>query len=171
METTPTPVELARRIFEALGDHDIDTMQSMSHPDIVDDFVAIGEFRGRLAVRGFFEELFGAFPDFRVSVLDVVGDPDHAVVQWRANGSFTGTPFQGIHATGRSVELRGIDVMRFEDGLVKHDVVYYDGLAFARQIGLLPREGTAADKAMTAAFNASHDVWARIRHPAKAGAH
>lgn len=83
----------------------------------------------------------------------------------------SGAPFQGIHPTGRSVELRGCDVFRVEDGKIRRNTIYYDGLAFARQIGLLPREGSATDKAMTAAFNASTDIRARLhRHPEPAQA-
>jgi steroid delta-isomerase-like uncharacterized protein len=130
----------------------------------VEDFVAIGEFRGRQQVRQFFSELFAAFPDFDIELLHMLGDDRRAVVQWRATGTFTGGPFQGVHATGRSVVLRGCDVMEFEDGRLTRNTVYYDGLGFARQIGMLPREGSSADKAMTAAFNAGVDVRSRIRH-------
>jgi hypothetical protein len=35
---------------------------------VVDDFVAVGVYRGRPAVRAFFTELFAAFPDFRVEI-------------------------------------------------------------------------------------------------------
>ena len=171
MEPTPTPVEIATRLMAAVSEHDLDTLTSIHHPDVVDDFVAVDEFRGSVAVRGFFEEVFAAFPDFRVEVESMVGDAEHAVVQWHATGTFTGAPFQGVHATGRSVHLRGCDVMLFEDQKLKHNTIYYDGLGFARQIGLLPKEGSAGDKAMTAAFNAGVDVWTRIRQPAKAGAH
>ena len=158
-----SPQERATEIFAAMKRHDLDGMQAHSHADVQDDFVAIGVFRGRDMVRRFFSEMFGAFPDFDIDVVHVTGDDRHAVVQWRATGTFTGTPFQGVHATGRSVDLRGCDVMRFEDGKLEHNTVYYDGLGFARQIGLLPREGSAADKAMTTAFNAGTDVRSRLR--------
>ena len=171
MEQTPTPVEVASQILDAVRRHDLDTMRSLSHPDVVDDFVAVGEFRGVTAAHGFFAEVFGAFPDFDLEVVNLVGDAEQAVAQWHATGTFTGSPFQGVHATGRPVELRGCDVMRVEDGKLKQNTIYYDGLGFARQIGLLPKRGSAGDKAMTAAFNAGVDVWARVRQPAKAGAH
>lgn len=171
MEPTPTPAEIAAEYFAALGEHDLDTALSMSHPDLVDDFVAVGELHGRGAVRDFFEEVFSAFPDFHLEVVEIVGDADRAFVQWRATGTFTGTPFQGVHATGRSIELRGCDALRFEAGKIRHNTVYYDGLGFARQIGLLPKQGSVGDKAMTAAFNAGVDVWTRVRQPAKTGAH
>lgn len=107
--------------------------------------------------------LFAALPDFDIEVVHITGDADHAVVQWEATGTFTGRPFQAVHATGRPIQLRGCDVMHFEEGKLKHNTVYYDGLGFARQIGLLPRAGSAADKAMTAAFNASIDLRSRAK--------
>ena len=122
-----------RRYFQAA--------QELTHPDVVDDFVAIGTFRGSRTVRQFFSELLGAYPDFTIEVVALLGDADRAVVQWRAIGTFTGRPFQGVHATGRHVEIRGCDVMRFEDGRLRENTIYYDGLGLARQIGMLPREG------------------------------
>ncbi|MGA7688534.1 MAG: ester cyclase [Jiangellales bacterium] len=129
----------------------------------MDDFVAIGVFSGVDAVVAFFAELFAAVPDFRIDVLNVTAEGDTAVVQWHATGTFTGGPFQGIHATGRSVDLRGCDVMRFDGGLLKHNAIYYDGLAFARQIGLLPTEGSSADRALQAVFNARTDALAQVK--------
>lgn len=162
-QAATAPTQVARELFAALRRHDLDALWERSHPDVVDDFVAIGVFSGRSRVRGFFADLFAAFPDFDIEVLHMVADDESAVIQWRASGTFTGSPFQGVHATGRSVDLRGCDVMEFEDGKLRHNTIYYDGLAFARQVGMLPREGSSADKAMTAAFNAGVDVRSRLR--------
>ena len=43
--------------------------------------------------------------------------------------------------------------MVFEDNFLRRNDVYYDALSFARQIGLLPSEGSLPDRGMTAAFN------------------
>jgi steroid delta-isomerase-like uncharacterized protein len=166
-----SPTTVARESFDALKRRDLDALQELWHPDVVDDFTALGQFYGKGMARAFFEELFGAFPDFEIEALHVIGDDEHAVVQWRATGTFTGSPFQGVHATGRSVELRGCDVMRIENGKLKRNTIYYDGLGFARQVGMLPREGSSADKAMTAACNAGTDLRARLRRSAKPMAH
>ena len=57
----------------------------------------------------------------------------------------------GIEPTGSAIDLPGFDVMRFDaDGRVTDNVVYYDGATFARQIGMLPRRDSAADRAMLA---------------------
>jgi steroid delta-isomerase-like uncharacterized protein len=151
--TTP-PSEIARQLFAALNTRDFDCLSRLGHEDVVDDFVVLGEVRGRAAVLKFFEELLGAFPDFRIDVARVTSAGEVAVVEWKAEGTFTGSPFQGILATGRRVRVRGVDCMRFEDGRLKHNTIYYDGASFARAIGLLPAQGSGAEKGMSAAFNA-----------------
>src|SRR5207248_5900437 len=133
---------------------DLEATTEFLHPDAVDDFVAIGQFHGRDAIHGFFREMYAAFPDFRITVERIVGDERTAVVQWEASGTFSGGPFQGILPTGRVARLRGVDVMDVQDGVLHHNTIYYDGAAFARAIGMLPRAGSAADRAVVAGFNA-----------------
>ena len=152
---TPTPSEMARTIFEALSKRDLDTAMKFNTDDAVDDFVAIGEFRGRLAIRRFFDELLAAFPDFDIAVDRIVGDDSAAVVQWHAAGTFSGGKFQGIEPTGKHVQIRGVDVMEFAEGRYVHNTIYYDGASFARQIGMLPRAGSGAEKVTLFGFNAS----------------
>jgi steroid delta-isomerase-like uncharacterized protein len=152
-ETTITPSEVARAIFDALSKKDLDAAFEFINSDTVDDFVAIGEFRGKPTIRRFFDELLAAFPDFEMTVDRIVGDRSTAVVQWHAAGSFSGGKFQGIEPTGKHVEIRGVDVMEITDGLVRHNTIYYDGASFARQIGLLPCTGSGTDKAMLSVFN------------------
>jgi steroid delta-isomerase-like uncharacterized protein len=148
-----TPAEVAGAIFDALGKKQLDDAMAHVAEDSVDDFVAIGSFEGRAAIRQFFEELLTAFPTFDVAVERIVGDDATATVQWKASGDFTGGPFQGVEPTGKYVEIRGVDVMEIVDGSVRHNTIYYDGAAFARQVGILPKAGTAMDRAMLSAFN------------------
>jgi hypothetical protein len=69
-------------------------------------------------------------------------------------GHFTGAPFLGIDPTGKLIELRGLDLLEIEDGETVSNTAYYDGAAFARQVGMLPPEGSGADRTMKSAFNA-----------------
>ena len=143
----------ARRYFAALADRDPGAAAKVWDPNGVDDVVPLGIYRGPDAIRAFFDEMFAAMPDARFSVERVVADDESAAVQWRAAGTFTGEPFQGIEATGRRVDLRGIDCLEIVDGKIVHNTGVFDGAAFARQIGLLPPEDSGADRAMRAGFN------------------
>jgi len=161
METstgTRTPSQIARDLFRRLfDDRDLSDPYQLWGEDSVDHFLAAGRsVRGAPALAQWFGELFAAVPDFRMEVLNAFDDGDRqAVVQWHADGTFTGSPFLGIEATGRRVEIRGVDVMRFDDdGTIEENTVYYDGAEFARQVGMLPARDSAADRMTLAAFNA-----------------
>ena len=160
---TKTPREVAQAIFDDLAKGDLSTIDRYVDELAVDDFVAIGQYHGREAIRGFFQELFTAFPVFRIEVERIVADDRTAVVQWEASGEFTGGPFIGIEPTGRHADVRGVDVMEIEGGRVRHNTIYYDGNTFARQIGMLPREGSIADKAVLTGFNTVTKLRAKIR--------
>ena len=129
-------------------------MASHWHADGVGDLVPLGPLRGPGGVRSFFAELFAALPDFEFTVTQMVIDSQGASVQWRMRGTFDGGAFQGLEPTGRRIDLRGVDCMEVdEDGLITSNVAYYDGAAFARQIGMLPTQDSGADRAMRAGFN------------------
>ena len=160
---TMTPAEVAQAAFDAVNRRDPDGVVANNAEDCEDNFVAVGVFRGKGDIKAFFVETFAAFPDFTMTVDRIVADDETAVVQWQAEGTFTGGPFQGVQPTGKRVEIQGVDVMEVRDGLLRRNTIYYDGAGFARQIGLLPPEGSRADRAMLAAFNAKTQVFSRLR--------
>jgi steroid delta-isomerase-like uncharacterized protein len=148
------PRERALWAFALLDRHDLSRAAEIWASDAVDDFLAIGVYRGRDAIVGFFTEFFGAFPDLRIEVEDVLTDDCRLVVRWHATGTFDGAPFLGVEPTGRRIELRGSDfVVLNDEGLVVENTIYYDGAGFARQIGMLPARDSTADRAITAVFN------------------
>jgi steroid delta-isomerase-like uncharacterized protein len=104
-----------------------------------------------------FRGLFDAIPDLHMEVEDVVVagqvGRERITVRWHITGTFSGAPYLGIEPTGRPLELRGMDLLDVEDGRIAGNNVYYDQLTFARQIGMLPAEGSLGDTAMTRAFN------------------
>ena len=167
MATTETtsPATLMRRLLAAVAAKDLDAMRAMWHNNVVDDFVALGMFEGKDAVGAFFAELFTAVPDMQFTINRIVGGDDRvAVGEWSITGTFDGGPFQGLEPTGRQVEIRGVDVMEFDGGLLCRTTIYYDGLRFARQVGILPTEGSAADRVMASSFNTLIRARKSLRH-------
>ena len=115
------------------------------------------EMHTREEVVAWFRGFFDAMPDLHMEVEDVVvaGEPgrERVTVRWRITGTFSGAPYLGIQPTGRPVDLHGMDLINVEDGRVAGNNIYYDQLAFARQIGMLPAEGSLGDRLMTGGFN------------------
>lgn len=162
---TRRAADLMRDAFDAITAKDLDRLAEVWDHRTADNFIALQlEVIGEADLRAFFEETFTALPDLQFTTEQIHDvDENTAVGQWRLSGTFSGGPFQGIEPTGKHIELRGIDVMTFEDGVLRHNDVYYDGLSFARQIGMLPTADSTADRAMTASFNAL----TRVKHAAR----
>jgi|SRR5215211_1188467 len=147
--------EHARSYFDALARRDPNAMVGHWREEGVDDIVPLDVLRGRDEIAAFFRELFAALPDLEMSVTRVVAGEREAAVEWRMTGHFTGQPFRGIEATGRALALRGIDLLEIEDGKIVSNTAHYDGMAFARQVGLLPPQDSPAERALRGAFNAT----------------
>ena len=146
--------EHVRSMFDAIARRDPEAVAEHWREDAVDDIVPIGVLRGRQAVADFWRETFAAVPDLEMTVTRVVAGETQAAVEWRLSGNFTGGPFQGIDPTGKRIELRGLDLFELEDGEIVSNTAYYDGASFARQVGMLPPEGSGAERTMRSAFNA-----------------
>ncbi len=74
-----------------------------------------------------------------------------------------GASWQGIAPTGNSFELDGVDHFVLRDGKIESNFVVFDQLQFARQIGMMPADGSTADRAMKAAFNGKTRLRERIK--------
>jgi steroid delta-isomerase-like uncharacterized protein len=144
----------ARSYFDALARRDPADMAAHWAEDGVEEIVPLGVFRGPREVERLFSELFAAVPDAKSEVRRLVSGEREVAVEWRMTGSFTGAPFQGLEPTGRRLELRGLDLLEIEDGKILSNTAYYDGAAFARQIGMLPALDSGAERAMKGAVNA-----------------
>ena len=164
---TRTPSQIAREAFRVLfEERDLSDPHRLWSDDSVDHFLAAGDsVRGAKALAEWFRGLFAAVPDFRMEIENVFDDGDRqATVQWRGTGTLNGSsPFLGIEPNGRRVEIRGVDVMRFDGGgKLEENTIYYDGAQFARDIGMLPPRDSAADRMTLAAFNAKTRLAKRL---------
>jgi steroid delta-isomerase-like uncharacterized protein len=145
--------ETAQKAFDALAARDPEALVEQWSEDGVEDIVAMGILRGRDEIRENTRALFASFPDFEPTFERIVADDRHATLQWRGTGTFSGEPYMGILPNGKRAGIRVIELMEVEDGKIVRNTVYYDGAAFARQIGMLPEQDSGAEKAMVAAFN------------------
>lgn len=146
--------ETVQGYFDAVIARDPEKMAAYWSPEGIEEILPVGIFRGPDEVKAYFTELFAAIPDFDMSVDRTLAHEDNVLVQWRANGTFSGGPLMGVDPTGRRVELRGLDWLEVEGELIARNTAFADGAALARGMGLLPPQGSAAEKAMFSAFNA-----------------
>ncbi len=80
------------------------------------------------------DAFLAAFPDARLTILDVVSEGDRTSTRWCAEGTHRGE-LMGAPPTGRRVRMTGIIVSRFVDGLVVEEWEEMDMLGLMRQLG------------------------------------
>jgi steroid delta-isomerase-like uncharacterized protein len=146
--------EHARSYYDALARRDVDAVGEHWREDGVEDLVPIGMLRGRQEIKDFFRSIFEAMPDAETTLVRIVAGDQLAAVEWRMSGTFSDAPFQGVDPTGKPVQVRGVDMLEIKDGEIVSNTAYYDGMAFARQVGMLPPQDSGAERAMKSAFNA-----------------
>lgn len=146
---------VARAYFEAVGRRDLDAMTGFYEPGGTGEIHGLIELVVPDTYRAWFANLFEAFPDFKFEILEVVASGEKAAVRWRARGSFTGpVRFEGMIANGAHVDVQGCDVLTIRDGRIQRNDAYMNAAEMARQLGALPPQGSAPEKALTAALNA-----------------
>ena len=149
-----TPEETVLSYFDAVIARDPAAMAEHWADEGIEDIVPVGVFRGPEEVKAYFTELFTAMPDAEMTVERTLAQDDNVLVQWRMSGTFDGGPLMGVDPTGRRIELRGLDWLEVEGDKITRNTAFADGAALARGMGLLPPQGSAAEKAMFGAFNA-----------------
>jgi predicted ester cyclase len=118
------------------GDVDafVDTLFAV---DAIDHDPAPGQGPGREGYRTFFRSLTIAFPDAHLEpAVHVVAD-DKIAFAYTLTGTHKGQ-FDGIAPTGKRVEVRGLQIGRFESGQIVERWGSSDQLGILTQIGAAP---------------------------------
>jgi ubiquinone/menaquinone biosynthesis C-methylase UbiE/predicted ester cyclase len=124
--TAADQTETARRALEEVcSGRDLDGIASVYHPDFVDHVNRL-TYRGHDGARRSVALYLELFPDLRFDVEEQVSEGDRVASRWTLRGTHR----------GRSVELRGIVISRFEDGQIIEDWAASDTMELVRQLGL-----------------------------------
>ena len=127
-----------RRLYELLSAGDVDGFGE----HVAEDFVEHDEMPGleptKEGVKQMFRMYLAAFPDLRMQAEDVLVSGDKVVARVRATGTHQGE-FMGMPATGQSVDVQLIDIIRFgDDGLAHEHWGVFDALGMMQQLGAIP---------------------------------
>jgi steroid delta-isomerase-like uncharacterized protein len=129
------------RYNDAWNDHDLDAIMAMHAPDMVFENHTAGESaQGPDAVREHIGSIFESWPDLRFETRRLYVRDGVVTQEWTASATHSNTMRRGdlvAEPTGEKIEWRGVDVIPYEDGLIKRKDVYSDSVSILRQVGLL----------------------------------
>jgi steroid delta-isomerase-like uncharacterized protein len=140
----------AERYVEAWNSRDADQIEPLVTPDVVWLDPALPEpARGVHEVKDFMRRSWVAFPDLRLSSGPMWLEPhgESMTWAWRMQGTHRGAiDPPGFAATGRRIDVDGVDVWDLADGRLERYRAYYDMATLARQIGAMPPPGSAGER-------------------------
>jgi ketosteroid isomerase-like protein len=134
------PAELVEQVRRAFETGDADALGALVTPDaeIRNPFTTVHGAEGFAELaRGF----AAAFSERRIEVVDVVGSGTAAVAEIRVRARHTGAmslPDGEAPPTGNEIGFEEAGVLRIRDGRIASWHSYYDAIALARQLGMVP---------------------------------
>ena len=128
------------RYNEAWNAHDLDAIMSMHAPDMVFENHTAGESATGEEARDHIGSIFDTWPDIEFTTRRLYVRDGLVVQEWTASATHQNTMRRGdliAEPSGNTVIWNGLDVIPFEDGLVKRKDVYSDSVSILHQLGLL----------------------------------
>jgi steroid delta-isomerase-like uncharacterized protein len=131
---------LIERYNDAWNAHDLDTIMSLHAPDMIFENHTAGESAQGEDVRAHIARIFDSWPDIHFTTRRLYVRDGLVAQEWTASATHVNTMRRGdleATPTGKRIEWRGMDLIPFEDGLIKRKDVYSDSVSILRQVGLL----------------------------------
>ena len=147
-----SPRELMLWTVGVINAHDTEALRQAYRPDTLYR-MPTGTLRGADEIVAYWRSLFAAVPDAALTALAVVAEGETVFLRWRLNGTHTGADLAGTAAGGARLSVDGVDHVTITDGTIASNVIVFDQMQLARQMGLLPAEGSRVDVALTYAHN------------------
>jgi steroid delta-isomerase-like uncharacterized protein len=114
-----------------------DVLALFSDDAIESDQAAPADSRGKKELEKGLQMFWKGFPDVKIDVPNLWAAGDYVAVE----GTFTGTntgPMGKMPKTGKQVTLHYAEVFKLKDGKITETWRFWNGVAMARQLGLIP---------------------------------
>lgn len=123
-----------QRFAEIVNSGQLGRLGEAIAPDVVDHDPAPSQGPGPAGFQATFAAMAASFPDLRVAADAVVADEENVAIAYQLTGTHQGE-FLGLAPTGRTIQVRGVQIGRFRDGLLVERWGSSDQLGILQQLG------------------------------------
>lgn len=95
-----------------------------------------GNIVGIADFKTYYQNFITGFSNIKFTVVDAFGQGDKIVKHWRFEGKHTGN-FFGIPATGKSVKVEGVTLVKMKNGRIAQEQDFMDNGVLMQQLGLV----------------------------------
>jgi len=126
-----------RAIEEVWNQGKMESLNEIWAPNYVNHDPINPDVRDLEGFKQYVSMIRNAFPDFKVTVDDMIAEGDKVATRWTARGTHKGD-LGKIAATGKQVTITGISLGRFVDGKTVEIWWSGDNLGMLQQLGVIP---------------------------------
>jgi len=128
---------MVRRRFRELDKKKFAILDELFDRAYVLNFHGMSNPMGQPATKRFYQELYSAFPDLKHTIVEQVSAGNKVVTRWTATGTHE-NDFMGAAATGKRINLSGINIYTIRRGKLSESHVNWDLLGLMHQLGAVP---------------------------------
>lgn len=136
-ETERNKAVIHRFVEEVQNQRNWATYDELNDPSFVNLSSPPGVPSDREGGKAYLGGFLGAFPDGHFTIDDMIAEGDQVVTKKTLTGTHS-EPLGDLPATGRSVSLQFVDIMRVRDGRIVEHWLSMDQLSFMQQLGVIP---------------------------------
>ena len=148
----------AQALVAAMAAHDVDAVLAQWHRRGVHRHPLFGPLAVPEMLREHLAGLFGALPDLALDVESTSATETTATIRQRMSGTFTGTPWAGVEANGRRLDIDVVQFLTIDDGFIVEVDELFDTAAVTDQLGFRP-----GDTSLAARLRRGLKRWLRCR--------
>ena len=123
--------------YKAVGTHKLELLNDVLTADWLDLPPSPGQKPGPEGVKPILQSLIDAFPDFVITIDEVIGEEHRAAARLSISGTHDG-PLMGMPASGKHVTLSLHEFHTFQGGRISVTRHMEDWMGLFRQIGAMP---------------------------------
>ncbi|MDP9377300.1 MAG: ester cyclase [Actinomycetota bacterium] len=136
-----SPQKAATKRFgeEVFNQGKLATADELLAADVVDHDAAPGQPAGAEGIKHFATMMRNAFPDLQTEIDEIIEEGDIVAFRYTVRGTHEGE-FNGIAPTGRKIQVRAMEFLRFSDGKMVDRCGITDQLGLLGQLGASPAQ-------------------------------
>lgn len=142
MPNDPTMEAFVRSYYAAMNSGDQDSVWQFFAPDVIyEDRAVCHVYNGLEEYKNFATAYVGAL-GLKFYLEDIHATDRGFGIAWRMDGTHK-ADLPGLPATGKSFSVQGSTIATVEDGVIKHNIDYWNLATLLEQLGLSPTNDIA----------------------------
>jgi steroid delta-isomerase-like uncharacterized protein len=127
-------IAIQQKFGEAVNTGNLEVLRTLVADTCIEHDPAPEQKPGAQGYIDFFTTMRTAFPDFQIKVVNLVADDESVAFAYSASGTHA-ADFMGLPPTGKTFEVRGMQISRFENGKMVERWGSSDELGILKQLG------------------------------------